>query len=81
MKRKHRELLGRAPGDDADARGEHSYPDRPRRSDTLQEEDALERDHYAAGADGTQMVQEPDGAALPEEPELEGAARPEEEEQ
>ena len=69
MKRRHKELLGRAPTDDADARGEHVYPDQPRRHDTLHEEDALERDHYAAGADGTQMVPEPEGAALPEDEE------------
>jgi hypothetical protein len=68
MKRRHKDRLANGRADDADARGEHMYPDRPRRDDTLLEK-ALERDHYAAGADGTQMVSEPDGAALAEEEE------------
>ena len=76
MKRRQKDRLDKARADDPDARGEHIYPDRPQRNETVQE-DALKRDHYAAGADGTQMVPEPEGAAIPEE----GAAIPEEEEQ
>ena len=68
MNRRHRELLGKTPTDDADVRGEHTYPNRKsQRSDAAP--DALERSHYAAGADGTQVVSEPNGAALPEEDE------------
>jgi hypothetical protein len=67
MNRRHAKLLGKTRADDADVRGEHDYPDeRPPGTDTVLE-DALKRDHYAAGADGTQMVPEPEGAALPEE--------------
>ena len=69
MDRRRRELLGKSRADDADVRGEHEYP-----GQTLQEDDDLneepapvDRSHYAAGADGTQMVSEPSGAAPPEE--------------
>ena len=67
MKR-HKDRLDNARADDADSRGEHIYPDRPQPNETV-EKDARERDHYAAGADGTQMVAEPEGAAIPDEDE------------
>ena len=71
MNRRHRELLGKTPAADADIRGEHTYPSRKsRRNDARPDEGRpLERSRYAAGADGTQMVSEPTGAALPEEEE------------
>jgi len=73
MNRRQRELLGKTPADDADVRGEHTYPNRKslRAGAPPDEEEPLERSHYAAGADGTQMVSEPRGAALPEEEEEE----------
>src|SRR5688572_12343599 len=68
MNRRHRELLGKTPTDDADVRGEHTYPNRTSQTSDAPP-DALERSHYAAGADGTQVVSESEGAALPEEDE------------
>ena len=57
--------LGKTGADDADVRGEHTYPDRkPQKGPLVEEDVAAERSHhYAAGADGTQMVSEPEGAA------------------
>jgi hypothetical protein len=71
MHRRHRKLPGKAPADDADVRGEHAYPDgtSSARDRTRDEEVPAKRNHYAAGADGTQIVSEPEGAALPEEDE------------
>jgi hypothetical protein len=71
MNRRPRKRLGKAPADDADVRGEHAYPDRTSSaSDRTEDEEVPEkRHHYAAGADGTQVVSEPEGAALPEEEE------------
>jgi len=68
MKGRQKGRLAKGRADDADARGEHIHSDRLRRNVTV-EDDARERNHYAAGADGTQMVSEPEGAALPEEEE------------
>ena len=70
MDPRRRELLGKTRVDDADVRGEHEYPgETSPDDDALKEESvpAAERSHYAAGADGTQMVSEPEGAAPPEE--------------
>ena len=56
---------GKTGDDDADVRGEHTYPGRkPQKGPLVEEDVAAERSHhYAAGADGTQMVPEPEGAA------------------
>jgi hypothetical protein len=71
MNRRPRKQRDKAPADDADVRGEHAYPDRTSSaSDRMEDEGVPEkRHHYAAGADGTQVVSEPEGAALPEEEE------------
>jgi hypothetical protein len=71
MNRRPRKLRGKAPADDADVRGEHAYPDRTSSASDRSEEEEVpdKRIHYAAGADGTQIVSEPEGAALPEEEE------------
>ena len=71
MNRRHRKQLGKAPADDADVRGEHAYPDRTSSAgDRSGDVEVPEkRIHYAAGADGTQVVSEPEGAAIPEEDE------------
>ena len=69
--RRPRKPPGRTRADDADIRGEHTYSDRkPQPNPLTEDEVAAERSHhYAAGANGTQMVSEPQGAALPEEEE------------
>ena len=69
MNRRPGKLPGEAPADDADVRGEHAYPDRTSSAGNRSKDDAVpeKRIHYAAGADGTQMVSEPPGAALPED--------------
>jgi hypothetical protein len=74
MNRRHRKLPGEAPADDApaddaDVRGEHAYPDRTASANDRSEDDEAQekRIHYAAGADGTQVVSEPQGAAVPED--------------
>lgn len=69
MDRRRRELLGKSRADDADVRGEHEYPGRPSNEDDFEKEEPgpAERSHYAAGADGTQMVSEPEGATPTEE--------------
>ena len=69
MDRRRRELLGKTRADDADVRGEHEYSGRPSEENDLEKEDLVpaERSHYAAGADGTQMVLEPEGATPTDE--------------
>jgi hypothetical protein len=65
MDQEHEDLLGQGGRDDADARGEHDYPDKPPpRKGPLTAEAAVDerRGHYAAGADGTQEVAAPEGA-------------------
>lgn len=68
MDPRHARLLG-ASADDADARGEHVYPDSP---DTPQQDGSVEeeavvrrRTQYVAGADGTQEIPEPEDAVPP----------------
>lgn len=63
MDERRRHPVGEA-SDDADARGEHRYPDEvppPRRDGTDQAEAALTREpgQYVAGADGTQQIAAP----------------------
>ena len=69
MDPRRRALLGNTGADDGDVRGEHEYP-----GETLQvngktdgARPVVQRSHYAAGADGTQMVSEPEAATPIEE--------------
>ena len=64
MDQRHKELLGKGGTDDADARGEHSYPETPdvkkKREGAIQDQLEARDRHYAAGADGTEAVTEPE---------------------
>lgn len=58
MDSRHRQLLRESGGDDADARGEHVYPDDelPRNGSAVAAHEPVQRKGYMAGADGTQEV-------------------------
>ena len=62
MDQRHKELLGKF-ADDADVRGEHRYPDRkgkPQAESRIEEQLMAREGSYVAGADGTQVILEPD---------------------
>jgi hypothetical protein len=62
MDQRHRKLLGPF-ADDADVRGEHRYPDgdgKRKAESRVQEQLNAREGSYVAGADGTQVISEPD---------------------
>ena len=62
MDQRHKELLGKF-ADDADVRGEHKYPDRkgkPQPESRIEEQLIAREGSYVAGADGTQVIPEPE---------------------
>jgi hypothetical protein len=54
MDERRKRLLGTT--DDADARGEHRYPDAPPADAAADDSLSRQADAYVAGADGTQSV-------------------------